>query len=270
MWLSYLALAGAAEPVAEPAPTVCVERLDRDGFATRLGEAEQAWLDLDGARFRDRMNVLNGLVVPCLGDLVPTDLSARWHRVMSLQLDVVGDAAGADDAIRAARAVDAALPFDLQWVGADHHLLAALATPVSPATRKVPEPRSGSIAFDGVSTRDRPKERPALVQVFDAAGVARTTAYLGPRDPLPPYAAVPRRRYALAGSAAGSLLASGVFLGLGYAAQADLFARADDPAAPAGELVALRRRADAFAATGYALVGLSAGLGAGAVLVGPR
>lgn len=270
-WHAAFPLASAGAPGDLPSTSpVCVERLDRGELAIRVDEAERAWLDLDTERFRDRMNVLSGLVVPCLGDLVPSDLSARWHRVMALQLDGLGDAAGADGAIRAALAVDGSIAFDDTWVGADHHLRAAFGVPGSDRSRKVPEPRSGSVAFDGVATRARPLERPSLVQVFDAGGVARATAYLGPKDPLPAYAAVPRRRNALLISAGASLAASGVLVGLGYSEQAELFRLARDPGISADRLTAQRRTTDLLAGLGYGFGGLAAGLGAGAAVVGQR
>ena len=260
-------IAGAAE--APPAPgAVCVERLGRDAFATRLAEAESAWLDLDTARFRDRMNVLGGLVVPCLGDLVPPDLSARWHRAVALQLDGLGDGAGAEAAIQRARALDPALPFDDAWVGADHHLRAIPAE--DPGTRAVPEPKVGALAFDGTLGRERPVDRPTLLQQFDGSGVAQVTRYLAPDDPLPPYDAIPRRRRALLGAGAGSLLASGAALGAAYASQASLFRASEDPMVGADALVAARRRTDALAGTGYGLLGVTAVFGAAAAAVGQR
>jgi hypothetical protein len=261
---------GAPAAPATPGGQVCVERLTRDGFATRLEEAEGAWLDLDTARFRDRMNVLTGLVVPCLGDLVPPDLSARWHRVMALHLDGLGDDAGSDAALQRARALDPALPFDDAWVGADHHLRAAIAAPPEAEARKVPEPRAGSLAFDGTLTRERPVDEPTLLQWFDGSGVARTTAYLGPDDPLPAYDAVPRLRNTLLGSGAASLLASGVAIGLAYGSQAELFRLSEDPSLGADPLVAQRRRTDLLAGAGYGLLGIGVGFGAAAVAVGQR
>jgi hypothetical protein len=247
-----------------------VERLDRQGFATRLDDAERAWLDLDTAAFRDRVNVLTGLVVPCLGDLVPPDLSARWHRVMALHLDTLGASEGADGSISAAHTLDAGLVFDDAWVGEDHHLRAAFASAQADGTRRVPEPRSGTLAFDGTPGRDRPANQPTLVQVFDAAGVARTTAYLGARDPLPAYEAIPKVRNRLLVGTGLSLLATGVTLGLAYSAQGELFSLAEDQQVPGPELEAQRRRADGLAAVSYGLVGLTAGLGGAALAVGQR
>jgi hypothetical protein len=262
-WSTAQAADGASAP-----GSVCVERLDREAFSTRLADAEAAWLDLDTARFRDRMNVLSGLVVPCLGDLVPPALSARWHRAVALRLEGVGDLAAAEAAILRARALDPALPFDDAWVGADHHLRTATAE--DRGTRRVPEPRTGTFAFDGAVGRDRPLDRPTLFQQFDGAGVARSTLYLSPDDPLPPYAAVPRIRRRLLGAAAGGLLAGGAAIGAAYASQAALFRDSEDPDATADALIAARRRTDALAGAGYGLLGVTAAFGAAAIAVGAR
>lgn len=248
----------------------CVANLDRDAFEGRLDAAEQAWLDLDTTTFRADMNDLAGLVVPCMGDLVPAQLSARWHRLMALHFDDLGDAARADASIVAARTLDPSLALDDRWVGADHHLRAAWDAAAPGGTRKVPEPRTGSLAFDGTLGRLRPDRVPSLVQVFDESGTARSTVYLGADDPLPPYDAVPRTRNALLVASVGSVVLAGISYGMASAAQSRLFTLADDPTTSADALRAQRTQADLLTVGATVFVGAAAGTGAGAVLVGRR
>jgi hypothetical protein len=261
---------GLAAAAALAGADTCGEPQSREVLGAALSRAEQSFLDLDDAAFRDRFNELAGLVLPCMGDLVPPDLAARYHRLMAIHLYGLGDLESARLSIDAARAAagDAPLAGDLL---AGHDLAAEWATaPAEARTHPVPEPRTGSLAFDGSNQRERPVGVPTVAQVFDAAGRAVATAYLGPRDPLPAYPAIPRRRNALIAIAAGTG-AAGVAAWIGAAiAHADLYATAGDPGATAEDLDRLRGTTNALSVLGGIGIGGAIGAGTGAVLVGSR
>ncbi len=197
----YAFMLASLAPAAEPE---CVDRMSRGEVGTAFERAERSFLDLDDAGFRDRFNELAGIVLPCTGDLVPPPLAARYHRLMAIHLYGLGDRDGAVASIRAARwAAEADTAGDL--LAPTHELAEAAAGDTEPPkTHRVPEPRAGSIAFDGLNGRERPIGVPTLVQVFDESGQAVVTDYIGPRDPLPEYAAVPRRRNLLVGVGIGA------------------------------------------------------------------
>ncbi len=257
--------------VVSAAPAACPERTPAEELARAVEETEQALRDLDDQGFRDRFNVLAGLALPCAAELVDPGLAVRYHELMGLHLFAVGDAHNAALSVVAARRLDpeASIPDDL--VSPDHELRRAWAEDDGRARyRRVPEPRSGSLAFDGIGGRDRPAGVPTLLQRFDESGLLASTTYLGAREPLPDYPAVPRTRAALVGSASAAGAASVVLFALAGVARGNLYDTAADPSAPAEELDRLRTLGNTWTALGT--IGLVGGLGAGtaAILVGER
>jgi hypothetical protein len=249
----------------------CAERVSQAELAGRLDSAEKAFADLDDAAFRDDVNEIAGLVLPCMGDLVPPDLAARYHRIMALHLEALGDTTDAGLAVAASRRIEPDYKFDDAVFPADQPVRVAWeAADPTPVTHKVPEPRSGSLAFDGHNGRERPTGVPSLVQVFDDDGTAISTSWLGPRDPLPTYRAIPRTRDALVVCSATGLVGGGVSLGFAWAERAALLGLAADPGAPAADLDARRGAMNLLSLVGTGLVGVGLGCGTGAALVGER
>jgi hypothetical protein len=263
--LASFVLAGTAWA----ATGACGEPLTRDDLRAAIERAEGSLVELDDAGFRDRFNELAGIVVPCMGDLVPPDLAARYHRLMGIHLLAMGDHEAATASVVAARSAagDLALPGDL-LAG---ELKDAWASASGPGkTRKVPEPRTGAVAFDGVAQRERPVEAPTVVQLFDASGRAVATEYVGAGDPLPTYAAIPRRRNSLiAVGIGGGAVAVGSWLGAALV-RGDLFAMAADPSAPADALDSRRATANTLSVVGAIGATVAVGGAAGALAVGPR
>ena len=256
--------ASAAEPE-------CVDRMSRGEVGTAFERAERMFLDLDDAGFRDRFNELAGIVLPCTGDLVPPPLAARYHRLMAIHLYGLGARDGAVASIRAARwaAEGDALPADL--LAPTHELAqAAAADPDPPKTQRVPEPRAGSIAFDGLNGRDRPVGVPTLVQVFDESGQAVVTDYIGPRDPLPEYRAVPRRRNLLVGVGVGAGAGAVAAFAGSFVARENMYTLAADPAVGREPLDQALNRTNLLATLGGVGLAVSVGAGTAAFLVGSR
>ncbi|MCA9572340.1 MAG: hypothetical protein KC656_31085, partial [Myxococcales bacterium] len=105
----------------------------------------------------------------------------------------------------------------------------------------------------------RPRGLPTVAQRLDSTGTPTWTAYVGPREPLVPYEAVPRTRNAFLACAAGALVAGSAVSGLAWSTRQSLPRKARDPAVTAESLDAGRARAN-----GLQLVGLGAFVGAGA------
>lgn len=236
-----------------------------------LAKAETEYVDLNEVGFRDRVNEAAGLLLPCVGDALPSPVVAHHHRVMSLHLLMVGDEPGALDAVESAKLADPEYAFPDELMPPDHPVRAHYEAYVPEAdTRKVPEPRSGSIAFDGTNTRERPKGHPTIVQIFDEQGLAQSTTYVGPRQTLPPYRAIPRQRTTLAIGAGSALLLSATMYGLAWGQRGNLLNNASDLSLDASTLDAKRGRANAYTAMSGLFFGVALGAGTGAVLVGER
>jgi hypothetical protein len=249
----------------------CKEPIPLDELARSLDVAEQAYIDFDDTGFRDQVNILSGVHLPCVGDPVAPALVRRTHTVIGLHFLAMGDEANAELSIKAAHAADPDARVDRRLIPEGHPADAWwVDEETAEKTRKVPEPRVGSVAFDGEHTRARRAELPAVFQLFDETGRARSTQYLGPRQPLPSYAAIPRQRNILLGCSAGSVAASAALLGGSWAARGSLIRGAQDPTTAADVLDGRRASMNGMAVASAALFGVGTGCGVGAYLIGER
>lgn len=249
----------------------CAEPVQHEEVEEALTRSEAAYAEFDDIGFRDRVNELSGVLLPCVADALPRPLVARTHEVIALQLLSAGDAPGASLAMIAARRADPEAQLATAMFPEGHPLRDAWATAELEAqTRKVPEPRIGTIAFDGERSRRRPDGVPTIAQLFDETGLARTTTYLAAREPLPGYDAIPRRRNTLIACSAGAVVTSGVLYGWGWSQRSKLVSLAADPSAPAGSLDAARSSVNVLSALSAGVFGAAAGCGVGAAVIGPR
>jgi hypothetical protein len=249
----------------------CAAPLDQTSLVGAMDKTEAAYADLDEAGFRDGVNEIAGLMLPCMGEALDPAVTARYHRLMALRLHEIGDTVNAELSVIAARTVAPDSEFDVAMVPDDHPLRGFWSgNQPDDETRKVPEPRYGSLAFDGVIGRDRPKSRPTVAQVFDDTGVAQSTNYLGPREPLPIYSAVPRQRNILIGCTAGAAVGSGITYGMAWGARGSVFEQAADPQALSGDLDSARASTNLLSLVSGGLLGVAMGCGTGALVIGER
>jgi hypothetical protein len=249
----------------------CAEPITMDELNGGLALAESAYAELDDERFRDAVNELAGLMLPCVGDALPTELAARYHRVMAIHLFTIGDRDKADLSMMAAKAAEPDYSFDDTLLPPSHDLRAEWdVLEVSEAGRKVPEPKIGSVSFDGHMTRRRSTAHPTIAQLFDESGLAQSTHYLAPRESLPPYKAIPRTRNALIACSGGALALSATSYGLAWRSNAKVFSLKADPTVKGSALDASRASANAWTFVSGALFGAAAGCATGAGVVGQR
>jgi hypothetical protein len=248
----------------------CADPVDLSELRAAMDGVEAAWRDLDDVGFRDRTNELSGLLLPCVSVVLPPEDAARMHRIAALHLEVVGDA---EAAVAAAHAGHAVQP-DLAWndlVPPDHELRIAWDAAQPPDRfALVPEPRAGELAFDGTVGRRRPLDVPTVAQVVDASGIAIRTSYLGPGDPLPAYAAIPRMRNRLLGCTGGAVALSGASYAVSWGARGRMVGIAADPTTPGADIDGLRATANWTSVTSGLMLGIGAGCGVGALLIGDR
>lgn len=262
MILAWLSVAWAIE---------CKEPVALDQLSLSLDAAEQSFIDFDDAAFRDRVNIISGVMLPCVGDPVPPALASRTHTILGLHFLAMGDEANAALSIKAARAVDPESSIDRRLFPEGHMAEEWWNdTELANKSRTVPEPRFGSIAFDGTHTRARRSELPQVFQIFDESGQARSTQYLAPRQPLPAYAAIPRQRNMLIGCSAGSAVGAVAMFAGSWAARGSLVRNAQDLTVSADTLDGKRSTMNGLAVGSAALFGVGAGCGAGAVAIGER
>lgn len=262
MILAWLAAAFAAE---------CKDPIPLDELERSLTAAEDAFVDFDDTGFRDKVNVISGVLLPCVGDPVPPELARRTHTVIGLHFMAMADEENAALSIQAAHAVDPTAEIDRRLFPAGHPAEAWwIDQSLAEKSRKVPEPKFGSVAFDGTHTRTRMSELPQVFQLFDESGRARATQYLAPRQPLPSYSAVPRQRNVLIGCSAGSAAGALAMLAGSWATRSSLIRSAQDTTTTADTLDGKRSTMNGLAVGSAALFGVGAGCGASAVVIGER
>lgn len=254
----------------------CADPVSRGELDVAIEDAETAWKNVDDAAFRDGLNNVAGVLLPCMGDAVTPESSARVHLLMALHLFGNGDE---DNAVASAKASHAAAPDFVpgpDLVPPEHPLAVywAAAAPDTraeePKARKVPEPKAGSVAFDGVQTRARVTDRASIVQIFDDTGFAKQTTYLGVGEAMPTYAAVPRRRNTLLGCAIGATaLGGGAYVGA-WSAHGNAYSAAARADSAPDAIEGPRSTANLLSVFSTTLLATAAGCGTGAALVGQR
>ncbi len=249
----------------------CGEPVREEELAGAISMAESAFKNLDDLGFRDGVNEAAGILLPCMSDAMSTELVGRYHRLMALHLFTIGDKENAQRSLEASFVAHSEYNWEDELLPPTHDLRVAWEQMAPDAsTRTVPEPRSGSLAFDGNNGRKRPKNQPTIAQFFDESGMSLSTTYLGPREPLPNYVAVPRQRNLLLACAGGAAALSGTTYALGWKARGNVFSEAANPNLDADPLDSGRASTNLLAFTSGALFSVAAGCGVGAAWVGQR
>lgn len=170
----------------------CAATTSSADLVSALDQAKAAYGNLDVDGFRAAMAHAR-TVLPCLSDEVTTHLAAEMHRFEGLHAFVDRMPEKATTAFAAARAVEPNYRFPSTLVPAGNPVLEQYGAidPDSGRVERVPEPLDGRLTFDGRPSTVRSKSFPTVVQLLDGDGTTRTTAYLWPTDPVPPYTPKP-------------------------------------------------------------------------------
>ncbi len=194
----------------------CLAASDVATLSARLEAAERAYVDLDSAGFDTAMDDA-ALLLPCLAELAPTPVAARYHRMEALRLYGAGEPVDAEASLRAARALEPAYVFSDELLPKDHELRRRYESlDGAPGDERRPaQPREGALAFDGLITPRHPLDRATIVQLVGQDGIEGTKV-LRPGDPLPPFDARPRTRTRLVAASGALLAASAAFYGLAW------------------------------------------------------
>lgn len=185
-----------ASVLPSAAAATCPDEAGADVLRDDLRAAEAAYTELDVDGFTRSVDAA-AILLPCLEEPIGPDLAAWYHRVFGIRLYVARDGGRAAEALAAARILDPDHTFseDLLPIGHPIRSRYEAVDPESGLTRRVAEPLSGQLLFDGIPGRERPSDRSTIVQLVDEAGEITATSYAFTTDPLPPYAAkaMPRR-----------------------------------------------------------------------------
>lgn len=265
MLLIAIVLAAALQPAFAQVPD-CTEPSTLSGFLSqaRQGEASFANMDMVGLT-RARQLALDH--IPCLGEPVTTEVAAAFHRMMAMAAFTQGDEPGTLAEFHAARRLQPGytIPEDVAPEG--HPLVDLYERSVDSDEGSLDPtipPLGGWVTVDGVRGAPRPTGISTILQSFEADQAIDRTLYLLPGDPTPSFGPMPidelrrkRRRYALGGSTAAALVASGVLYGMSWSSYGK-FMDTDDPL-PDSQLPTQRNTTNTL---------LFASMGAGAVGVG--
>lgn len=247
----------------------CANRPLAAALEAHLAVAEGALRAADAANFELAMEEI-ALVLPCLADTPTPAVAARLHRIIGIQAFVRGDAERARQAFSAARVLEPDYTFPSQLYAPENDIrqmydsMDATAT----ASTRVPEPRDGSLVFDGTATRSRPRDRATVVQLVSENAQVASTTYVLPTQPLPPYRAIPRTRNTLFVTAGVSLLGAVATYAGAWVSRGE-FER-DDPSYTLDDLERLQAQTSAFLVVSGVLGATAAGTGLGALAVGER
>lgn len=268
-------------PLSASAADNCGSPVTSADLRVALDRAESAFSALDVERFTTTMDDII-YEVPCLAEPAQPALAAQLHRLQGIRQFVAHDEQRAAEAFAAARAADPSYVLPTSLVP-DGHAIRDLYGRVpleNGSFDALPQPREGTLRFDGVAGNLRPTGWPTLVQVLDGDGLVAQTDYLFPGDAMPAYDADnhvatsvaapsgrPGRRvgFTLVGATAVSGLGAGLLYGLASASAAD-FER-DHPDWDEADLIGQRARTNELVLGSGALAALAAGCALTATLV---
>ncbi len=200
-----------------PAPTTnnAIEKL--------LDSAEKSLADADFEGFQSSMQQAS-LAVPCMNETIAGAHAARLHQLHGIRLFVSGDAQSASTAFLAARVLDnnTAVPSVFPEGHEIYNIFNQLDAD-STESQPILPPKKGAIAFDGKTSRERPIDRPTLVQVLGQDSSVLESLYTAPGDPLPEFETskvaplyAPGKKYRLLQSSLLSGIGSAVLYGLAW------------------------------------------------------
>ena len=237
MSLTILLAAALTAPTALAEVPACTEPTTVVGFLEAASQGEQAFANMDMVGLsRARAQALEH--IPCLGEPVTTDTAAAFHRMMAMAAFSQGDEPGTLAEFHAARRLQPGytIPEDVAPEG--HPLVDLYQRSVDAAEGSLDPtipPLGGWVTVDGVRGAPRPTGISTILQSFEADEAIDRTTYLLPGDSTPSFGPMPidelrrqRRRYALGGSSAAAIVASGVLYGLSWSSHAR-FMDTDDP-----------------------------------------
>ncbi len=237
MSLAVLLLANALQPaLAQDAPD-CTEATTLTGFIAAAQQGELAFANMDMVGLTQaRKGALQQ--IPCLGEPVTTDVAAAFHRMMAMAAFTQGDEAGTLAEFHAARRLQPGYTIPEAVAPEGHPLVDLYERSVDAAEGSLDPtipPLGGWVTVDGVRGAPRPTGISTILQSFEADESIDRTLYLLPGASTPSFGPMPidelrrkRRRYALGGSTAAALVASGVLYGLSWNAHF-AFDDLDDP-----------------------------------------
>ena len=164
----------------------CPNRATLVDLTKNMDATEAAFADLDVELFSRSIEDLV-LKLPCVRDVIPAEIAARYHRVLGIRLFTNGNELEAFQALQAARTLDSEYRFPVGMFPAGHALVVQYDA-LDPKPRikgRELAPRDLMLLFDGTETRKRPAGTATLLQLATRDGVIRSTQFLQPNEPMP-------------------------------------------------------------------------------------
>ena len=175
---------------ASPLLADCPKTHGLEDLATHLEAAEAAYADLNIPEVDAAVDRAM-FALPCVPELLSPELSAHYHRILALRLFGEGREQDAVKALAASKQLVPHYELPETLLPAGHILRERYeALPRSGPSTRVPRPKKGGVAFDGLLGVNRPRDRYTILQFTDSNGKVVSNEYLGPEDPLPKYPSV--------------------------------------------------------------------------------
>jgi hypothetical protein len=249
----------------------CTTAVSSGDLEGTLAQADAQFIDFDEEGFKTTVVELAGFQLPCLGEVLPAESAAHYHRVIGIHRFILGDEQGSALAFKAAKQIAPEFEFDDAVFAGDHPVRVAYeAYDAEVKRRKTDVPVEGTLSFDGAFGQGRPAHLPTLTQMVDANGLATWSAYVGADSPLPDFRARPRRRNALLGCAGASAAVGAGLYGWSAASRESLKVSAKNQSVSATSLDGDRNLTNLLSVTGIGFLGAAAGCAGSAVIVGRR
>lgn len=250
----------------------CPETQDSQSLLNAMAAAEASFASMNSTAFADSVATMRE-ILPCVNTPLGTLEAAEVHQIEAYDAflrrhedEVVLHFAAMQHSAPAALLPEAIAPqghpLRVLWDSA------TLLLP--PETTAAPPPRDAALRIDGVPTRERPTDLPALVQLIADDGAVRWTVLVDPGEPLPAYERdlipdppAPRGKpVGLVLGAAGSAVVAGALWGFAEASERSF----QDENTPYADLGGLRKQTNGLLVGSAAAGAMAVGLGVYAVV----
>lgn len=167
----------------------CPITISTTTFADDLAQAQATYTELDVDKFRTAMGQVHEDLL-CLDEEIPPHLAAEMHRFEGLLAFLDRRSDRSTTAFAAARSIEPHYRFLDSFVPPGNPVLGdySALNPDDGKSLTLIEPEEGRIVLDGRSSLSRSTSFPTIFQLVDDSGDVRSTHYLWPEEPSPPYA----------------------------------------------------------------------------------
>jgi|GEM_PF-1027143 len=174
--------------IPQVARAACEKPTSAHELAEAWSVAQEAFAKMDTASLLTQASLARTQILPCMGEALPKQGTAAFHRLMALEAFINGDDGRTVRELHASLLLEPGYEFAIEVVDASHplrDLYEVALTADDGEGEKIYPPPGGYVLVGGVRNAARYSQTPVIMQVFDATQTLRETRYVQPGEASP-------------------------------------------------------------------------------------